>query len=65
LSFDRESEESSSFLKKRTRKLLRGWLSLSGTAEAKIDKSFLLLFFKKGRPFSPSVFLRARLTVGP
>jgi hypothetical protein len=35
-----------SFLKKRTKKLLRTGLSLSGEAEAK-DKSFLLLFFKK------------------
>jgi hypothetical protein len=40
-------EGSSSFLKKRTKKLLNPGRSLSGKAEAETDKSFLLLFFKK------------------
>jgi hypothetical protein len=40
-------EGSSSFLKKRTKKLCSFGLSLSGQAEAETDKSFLLLFFKK------------------
>jgi hypothetical protein len=43
---DTESKDSS-FLKKRSKRLLRTGLSLSGEAEAQIDKSFLLLFFKK------------------
>jgi hypothetical protein len=34
-------------LTKRSKKLLRTGLSLSGEAEAKIIKSVLLLFFKK------------------
>jgi hypothetical protein len=45
---NRETKEaSSSFLKKRTKKLLHPGSSLSGKAEAETDKSFLLLFFKK------------------
>jgi hypothetical protein len=38
---------SSSFLKKRTKKLLDIRPSFSGEAEAKTIESFLLLFFKK------------------
>jgi hypothetical protein len=41
------SKKSGAFLKKRTKKLLRTAPSPSGNAEAKTDKSFLLLFFKK------------------
>jgi hypothetical protein len=35
------------FFEERTKKLLRTGLSLPGQAEAKMIKSFLLLFFKK------------------
>jgi hypothetical protein len=35
------------FFEKRSKKLLRTGPSLSGKTEVKIDKSFLLLFFKK------------------
>jgi hypothetical protein len=43
----RWGEQSSSFLKKEPKNFCSfGW-SLSGKAEAKTDKSFLLLFFKK------------------
>jgi hypothetical protein len=43
--------ESSSFLKKRTKKLLQNSASAyPGQAEAKMIKSFLLLFFQKRRP---------------
>jgi hypothetical protein len=42
---------SSSFLKRKNQKLLNPGRSLSGEAEAKTIRSFLLLFFKKeGRP---------------
>jgi hypothetical protein len=61
---------SSSFLKKRTKKLLRIWArslapALSGKVEAKIIKSFLLLFFKKeglasGRRIHPITLLHVR-----
>jgi hypothetical protein len=40
-------KESSSFLKKRTKKLLQVWLGPTGKTAAEIIKSFLLLFFKK------------------
>jgi hypothetical protein len=43
---DTESKDSS-FLKKRSKRLLQIRQSLSGKSEAQIDKSFLLLFFKK------------------
>jgi hypothetical protein len=49
-------EESGSFLKKRTKKLLSITRWPAGESEAKFGKSFLLLFFKKevlalaGRP---------------
>jgi hypothetical protein len=41
------ASRSSSFLTKRTKKLLRSGPSLPGEAEAKSAISFLLLFFKK------------------
>jgi hypothetical protein len=40
-----------SFLKKRTKRLLRIWPSVSAGAEAKSDKSFLLLFLEKAEFF--------------
>jgi hypothetical protein len=42
-----EGKGSSSFLKKRTKKLLPVGLALLGEASAKTDESCLLLFFKE------------------
>jgi hypothetical protein len=40
-----------SFLKKRSKNFCETALSLWGDVEAKIDKSFLVLFFKKEHPY--------------
>jgi len=45
VSREQEKEGSSSFLKKRTKKLLFVWLTLQIRSET--SKSFLVLFFKK------------------
>jgi hypothetical protein len=44
---NRVNKESSSFLKKRTKKLLIIWAEPMRKDRSQADKSFLLLFFKK------------------
>jgi hypothetical protein len=43
----KDEEGSGSFLKKRTKKLLRVWAEPIRKGRSQTDKSFLLLFFKK------------------
>jgi len=52
-----KKEASTSFLKKRSKKLLLIWTEVVSTTLAQINKSFLLLFFKKEvLSFSSGVF---------
>jgi hypothetical protein len=50
----KDKEESSSFLKKRTKKLLLVWSVLVAPVQAKMTKVFLVLFLQKKNCFLPS-----------